>query len=143
MTQPSPSPDIRPARSVAELLAASPLFDAPVHPSHALDFLGREGHHLFLAYADGEPVGFISGVETTHPDKGPEMLLYELGVAPAHRRLGIGRALIEALAEVARERGCRGMWVGVEPGNRAALAAYRSAGAVNEGRFAMLGWELE
>ncbi|KPC85940.1 GNAT family acetyltransferase, partial [Streptomyces sp. NRRL WC-3753] len=116
-TRPSPPPDIRPARSVAELLTAGPLFDAPVHPSRALDLLEREGHHLFLAYATGEPVGFISGRETTHPDKGPEMLLYELGVAPAHRRLGIGRALIEALAEVARERGCRGMWVGVEPGN--------------------------
>ncbi|WP_436736910.1 hypothetical protein [Streptomyces sp. BBFR102] len=32
----------------AELLATGPLFDAPAHPSHALDFLEREGHHLFL-----------------------------------------------------------------------------------------------
>ncbi|MFD4301579.1 hypothetical protein ACFWRY_02570 [Streptomyces albidoflavus] len=59
MTRPSPPPDIRPARGVAELLTAGPLFDAPVHPSHALDLLEREGHHLFLAYATGEPVGFI------------------------------------------------------------------------------------
>lgn len=71
MTRLSPPPDIRPARSVAELLTAGPLFDAPVHPSRALDLLEREGHHLFLAYATGEPVGFISGRETTHPDKGP------------------------------------------------------------------------
>ncbi|MGA5294537.1 hypothetical protein ACPCKV_11585 [Streptomyces koyangensis] len=40
MTQPSPPPDIRPARSVPELLAASPLFAAPAHPSYALGPLG-------------------------------------------------------------------------------------------------------
>ncbi|MFD4987562.1 GNAT family N-acetyltransferase [Streptomyces sp. NPDC058374] len=139
---PPPAPEIRPARSVAELIAAEGLFDAPVRPAHALDFLEREGHHLLLAYAGEEAVGFVSGVETAHPDKGAEMLLYELGVAPAHRHRGIGRSLIEALTRVARDRGCHGMWVGVETGNTAALAAYRSAGAVNEGRFAMLGWEF-
>ncbi|KIX79182.1 hypothetical protein SF12_05890 [Streptomyces sp. MBRL 601] len=32
-----------PSSQVPELLAASPLFDAPVHPSHALDRLEREG----------------------------------------------------------------------------------------------------
>ncbi|NVI28713.1 GNAT family N-acetyltransferase [Streptomyces sp. CAI-17] len=93
MTRPSPPPDIRPARSVAELLTAGPLFDAPVHPSHALDLLEREGHHLFLAYATGEPVGFISGRETTHPDKGPETLLHGRGVAPACRSSGEGGAV--------------------------------------------------
>lgn len=90
MTRPSPPPDIRPARSVAELLAASALFDAPVHPSHALDLLEREGHHLFLAYATGEPVGFVSDMETTHSGKGSEMLLHERGVAPARGSSGEG-----------------------------------------------------
>ena len=66
----------------------------------------------------------MSGVETTHPDKGTEMFLYELAVASEHRRRGIGPALVEALAALARERGCYGMWVGTEPGNAAALATY-------------------
>jgi len=38
-------------------------------------------------------------------------------------------ALIGALRELARERGCHGMWVGVEPGSHAALANRRAAGA--------------
>ncbi len=33
----------------------------------------------------------VSGVELTHPDKGTEMFLYELGVAERFRGRGIGR----------------------------------------------------
>ena len=69
-----------------------------------------------------------------HPDKGVEMCLYELAVAEPYRRRGIGRALIERLAGLARERGCYDMWVGVDTDNEPALAAYRSAGARDDGR---------
>ncbi|WP_440572245.1 GNAT family N-acetyltransferase [Streptomyces sp. KR2] len=115
------------------------MFDAPVHPSHALDLLEREGHHLFLAYATGEPVGFISGRETTHPDKGPETLLYELGVASAHRRQGIGRVLIETLAEVARERDCRGMWVGGGDGEQGGAGGLPVGGGGGRGAVCDVG----
>ena len=40
-------------------------------------------------------MGFVSGVEVTHPDKGTEMFLYELAVDEPFRRRGIGRALVE------------------------------------------------
>jgi hypothetical protein len=47
-------------------------------------FLTDAGHHLSVAYGDDErPVGFVSGVELTHPDKGTEMFLYELGLDEA------------------------------------------------------------
>ncbi|MFD0329953.1 GNAT family N-acetyltransferase [Streptacidiphilus monticola] len=88
------------------------------------------------------PVGFVSGVEVTHPDKGTEMFLYELAVAEAHRRRGVGRALVEALAELARQRGCYGMWVLTDRGNPAALAAYRSAGAAEEEDCVLLNWSF-
>ncbi|MFE0100280.1 GNAT family N-acetyltransferase [Streptomyces sp. NPDC059009] len=135
---------ISPATTPAQLLAAGPLFDGPTRPEWAERFLAAPGHHLFLAYREESdiPVGFVSGVETIHPDKGTEMFLYELGVAETHRRHGVGRALVEALAALARELGCYGMWVGVDTGNEAALATYRSAGAKDEGRFAMLNWDL-
>ncbi|MFI7007029.1 GNAT family N-acetyltransferase [Streptomyces sp. NPDC050145] len=130
------------ATTVPEILAASPLFDAPARPEWAADFLATPGHHLFLAYEDATPVGFVSGVETLHPDKGREMFLYELAVAEGHRRRGTARALIRTLADLARERGCYGMWVGVDPDNAPALAAYRSAGGVSEGPCTVMAWSF-
>ncbi|KUN83369.1 GNAT family acetyltransferase [Streptomyces bungoensis] len=138
------SPDIRRATTVADLTAVEHLFDHPVRPEWAERFLTSAGHHLLLARAEGAggPVGFVSGVETVHPDKGAEMFLYELAVAEPYRRRGIGRALVERLAAVARERGCHGMWVAVDTGNDAALAAYRSAGGKGEGTCAVVAWDL-
>lgn len=77
-----------------------------------------------------------------HPDKGTEMCLYELAVDAAFRRRGIGRALTLALVDIARERGCYDLWVGVEGDDEAALATYRSAGAGNGERFTLLTWEF-
>ena len=126
------------------LLAGAALFDVPPIDLLAERFLSSEGHHLLFALDDaGEPVGFVSGIETTHPDKGTEMFLYELSVAEAHRRRGIGTALVESLAELARERGCYGMWVSTEADNTAALGAYRAAGAGPPEPFVMLEWSFE
>jgi len=42
---------------------------------------------LLIAYVEGEPAGFVSGTELSHPDKAqPEMFLNELGVEAAARR---------------------------------------------------------
>lgn len=113
------------------VFAAEYLFDGPVQELAARRFLESADHHLFLAFevAGTRPVGFVSGVEVTHPDKGTEMFLYELGVDEEFRRRGIGRQLVQALADLAVSRGCYGMWVGVDSDNVAAAATYRSAGA--------------
>ncbi|MEV6297879.1 GNAT family N-acetyltransferase [Actinoplanes sp. NPDC051861] len=129
--------------AAAEVHRAADLFDAPPIPVATDRFLADPTHHLLLAYDDANrPVGMISGVETTHPDKGTEMLVYELGVAPVARLQGIGAALVGALAEVAREKGCYGMWVATENDNKAALATYRRAGACEEMTFTLLSWDL-
>lgn len=137
-----PPAEIRRARAVTELLAAAPLFDTPPRPEVARDFLTAPGHHLYLAYADATPVGFVSGVETVHPDKGREMFLYELAVAEPYRRRGIARALIRTLADLAAELGCYDMWVAVDADNDVALSAYRSAGGTDEGVCAVLTWDF-
>jgi ribosomal protein S18 acetylase RimI-like enzyme len=82
-------------------------------------------------------------VQTTHPDKGTEMFLYELSVHPDHRNRGVGKALVGALAELARGRGCYGMWVGTEADNAAALATYRAAGSAPPEPSVTLSWEFE
>jgi ribosomal protein S18 acetylase RimI-like enzyme len=90
--------------------AAGRLFDAAPRADATRRFLASRDHHLLVAYdMAGTPVGFVSGVETTHPDKGTEMFLYELGVDGPVRRRGIGTALVRALAALARQRGCHGM----------------------------------
>ena len=87
-------------------------------------------------------VGMISGVETTHPDKGTEMFLYELGVAPSARKRGVATELVRALAALAETRGCYGMWVAVDVDNVAALATYRRAGAQDETACVVQSWDF-
>ncbi|MEZ4501833.1 MAG: GNAT family N-acetyltransferase [Dehalococcoidia bacterium] len=127
----------------ARVLAAAALFDETPLEDATAKFLDEPGHHLFVAYEDGVPAGFVSGVEMTHSDKGTEMFLYELGVDEAYRRRGIGRGLVEALAGLARERGCTGMWVLTDADNEAALATYRAAGSGAPSEQVMLEWDLE
>jgi aminoglycoside 3-N-acetyltransferase I len=125
------------------VLAAGDLFDELPEIEATRRFLGESNHHLLVAYdAGGTPVGFVSGVETTHPDKGTEMFLYELGVDEPARRHGVGRALVEALARLARDRGCYGMWTGADATNEAALATYRSAGGQSSKGTLILDWDL-
>jgi ribosomal protein S18 acetylase RimI-like enzyme len=112
--------------------AASHLFDGPPRPDATARFLAEDGHHLLVAYEADRAVGFVSGVEVTHPDKGTEMFLYELAVDEPSRRRGIGRALVERLAALARAGGCYGMWVVTDHGNAAARATYEGTGAVSE-----------
>lgn len=133
---------LRPGEEAA-VAAAEHLFDGPVDPAAAAPFLAEPGHHLLVAYdPDEQPVGFVSGVELTHPDKGTEMFLYELAVDEPTRRRGIGGALVEALAALARERGCYGMFVLTDDDNAAALATYRAAGGSEASRSVMIDWEL-
>ena len=116
----------------ALVAAASHLFDGPALPGATATFLTDDRHHLLVAYDGPRPVGFVSGVEVTHPDKGTEMFLYELGVDEPYRRRGIGRDLVGQLAAVARRAGCYGMWVVTDQDNEAARATYEGRDAVPE-----------
>jgi ribosomal protein S18 acetylase RimI-like enzyme len=126
-----------------DVVAASALFDSDVRHEWARRFLEDPSHHLCIAYEDGEPSGFVSGVELTHPDKGTEMFLYELGVGEAFRGRGIGTGLVKALADLAAEHGCYGMWVLTEPDNEAALRTYTTGGAASKEDAVLLEWRSD
>ncbi|MQS12387.1 GNAT family N-acetyltransferase [Streptomyces kaniharaensis] len=135
--------EIRRITDAADVHAAGHLFDAPPLPDATARFLADDRHHLLIAYTDdGTPAGMVTGVETTHPDKGTELFLYELGVDEPHRGHGIGRALIAALADLARERGCHAMWTVTEEDNPAARATYRAAGGDPEPRQVVYAWDF-
>jgi len=121
--------------------AAGLLFDAPVELEATRRLLGQGVNELLIAYVDGEPAGFVSATELSHPDQvRPELFLNELGVAEAYRGRGVGRALVERLWEVAGERGCRGMWVLTDEANAAANKVYAAAGGVRAGAQIMYAW---
>jgi len=130
------------AGDYALVLAAARLFDHEPKPDAIKRFLADPNHHLMVALAGGKPVGFVSGVELTHPDKGTEMFLYELAVDERHRRLGIATELVSALRDLARKRGCYDMWVLTDHDNAGALATYRKTGTDEESSHVMLTWSL-
>jgi ribosomal protein S18 acetylase RimI-like enzyme len=127
---------------VDRVAAAEALFDDAIDAQTSRSFLADDRHHLLVAYEGDAPAGFVSGVELLHPDKPrPEMFLYELGVDEAFRGRGIGRALVEALRELAWERGCHAMWVLTDEANQAATATYQAAGGSRESESVMFVWD--
>jgi ribosomal protein S18 acetylase RimI-like enzyme len=130
------------AEDAAAVKAAAHLFDGPPIDAAVDTFLASPAHHLLLAHGDDDAViGMISGVETTHPDKGTEMFLYELEVVPEARRAGVATALVDALAAIAKAHGCYGMWVGTEHDNVAARATYTKT-ATEEEAFVLFNWSF-
>lgn len=124
------------------LVANSHLFDHPVTLAGAADFLDRPGHLILLArQPGGAGIGFVSGVDMRHPDKPPEMFVYELGVDEGWRRRGVASALLVALRDEAVRRGCRGMWTGADADNGAALATYEAMGAEIDRESVFITWD--
>jgi ribosomal-protein-alanine N-acetyltransferase len=63
-----------------------------------------------------------------------EAEILTFSVAPARRRMGLGRALLQAATALLRAAGAKQLYLEVAEGNAAALALYHSFGAVPVGR---------
>ena len=88
---------------------------------------------VFVAEAtEGSLVGRLSVARDPHP---ASYHVADLGlmVAASHRRLGIGRALLERTVQWARENGVTKLELHVFPDNEPAIALYESFGFVREG----------
>lgn len=90
---------------------AAEVFDYPIDARSTGEFLADPRHHLAVAVEKGQVVGMASAVHYVHPDKPPELWVNEIGVAPTHRRKGIGRLVLEALLERGHSLGCQSAWV--------------------------------
>jgi GNAT superfamily N-acetyltransferase len=107
------------------------VFDDAVDPLMARAFLNDPRHHVAVAIDAGVVVGFASAVHYIHPDKVcPELWVNEVGVASTHRGHGLGKAVLRALFEVARERGCVEAWVLTDRDNSTAMGLYASVGGI-------------
>lgn len=111
---------------------ANDVFDHPVDGELAAEFLSNPHNHIAVFIEDGVIVGFASGIDYVHPDKRPQMWINEVGVAPSHQGRGIGRAVVSALIEHARERGCTEAWVLTDNENAAARGLYRAVGGTEQ-----------
>jgi ribosomal-protein-alanine N-acetyltransferase len=80
----------------------------------------------------GEILGY-AGVEVSA--LWGEMDVINIAVAPAHRRRGIGRLLLEHIVALCRRRGVPLLWLRVRASNRGAQRFYRRMGFRARGRF--------
>jgi len=109
---------------------APAVFDNPIDPQLAQEFLDDPRHHIVVAVEDGLVVGFASGVHYIHPDKPAELWINEVGLAATHRRRGLGRLLLNELLQLGRAARCRSAWVLTYRNNAAAMALYSSVGGI-------------
>jgi len=131
----SMAPTIRflgPADAAILANVAPEVFDNEVDPRWTAEFLADPRHHIAVALAGEQVIGMATAVHYLHPDKGPELWINEVGVAPAFRNQGIGKQLIALLLSRGRALGCTEAWLGTEESNIAARRLYAAVGGVEE-----------
>lgn len=101
-------------------------------------FSNRPAAEVLIGELDGSPVGFAlfyHNYSTFIGKKG--IYLEDLFVQPEHRGHGVGKALLENLAALARDRDCARMEWSVLDWNAPSIAFYSSLGAAP-----MKGWSV-
>jgi GNAT superfamily N-acetyltransferase len=98
------------ADAVFALLTQFAVSYQPQHAAfdqHYPRLLASQDADLLVACVDGRVVGYALGFRLlTLYANGPLLELQELMVNPQHRGTGLGRALVEAMVQRARETGC-------------------------------------
>ena len=86
----------------------------------------RLGHH-YLAARDGDELVGYAGLAFVAGPPHAEAEIHTIGVDPAHRRLGIGRELLQGVLDVADGAGAT-VFLEVRTDNDAARALYEAEG---------------
>jgi len=102
-------------------------------------FLARPENVLIVAEAEEGPAGYLVAYVLDRVDRRQTMVcLYEVGVSEAHRRRGIGRAMVEELRRLCREAGVMKVWVIASRSNQAAMRLYAGTGGREGGDDAVV-----
>jgi GNAT superfamily N-acetyltransferase len=94
------------------------------------DGLATPGHRLLVAQsADGEVVGHAwLGLSEPRTGSTETAWLYDIRVAPEHRRQGYAAQMLAALEALAKQAGAHSLGLNVFGPNRAAIALYTARG---------------
>lgn len=123
---------------------APEVFDNPIQPRLAAEFLADPRHHIVVALEGELIIGFASAVHYVHPDKSPQLWVNEVAVAPRHRRSGLAKRMLHALFDAGRAIGCSQAWVLTDRSNVAATRLYRALGGVTApGEVVMFEFQFE
>ncbi|MGE5145210.1 MAG: GNAT family N-acetyltransferase [Candidatus Eiseniibacteriota bacterium] len=111
--------------ALQEAVAIEPVWSV----ASVAELLASPGCLALVAAAEGAPIGFamlraVAG----------EAELLSIGVLPEARRRGLGRALVQAVADRAAGLGARVLHLEVADNNAPALGLYRSLGFLETGR---------
>ncbi len=123
------------------IAAASHLFDHPPTPDQTTAFLTSDRDYIWVAYTDGEAVGFASATILLHPDKPPHLFLQELGVDEDHRRRGVATKIMETAIAFAGEMDLLPLWLAAEADDDQANTFYRSLPDKTERGSIVYEWE--
>jgi aminoglycoside 3-N-acetyltransferase I len=102
---------------------------APPSDAYLERLLAKEHVVALVALIDGEVVGGLVAYELDKfEQQRSELYIYDLAVREDERRRGISTALIEALREIAAERGAWVVYVQADYGDDPAIALYTKLG---------------
>lgn len=104
----------------------------------------EDANAVVVVAEDGTELGgWAWGYRVPRPDGRYMFLLYDLEVTEAHRRKGVGRAMLQAMLELAAGLECFEMWLVTEADNHAAIGLYETAGGTRSDRGDVVySWEL-
>ena len=116
------------ARQLFEMWRCEDHVNAPPASDEAvLRLLSRDDFHVVAAICDGQVIGGLTGYELEmYTEDATELFIYEVGVQEAHRRQGVGRALIEFARNLCRSRGLSVLYVPAFSHDARAVAFYQS-----------------
>ncbi len=101
--------------------------------SGSLAFIADSATFTLGLYHDDQPMAISWGYRLRLPTGARSVLVHDIQVQEDHRQQGLGRQLLKAVLQLARDEGQHHVWGIVEADNAAAHALARSAGGLSAG----------
>ena len=101
----------------------------PPAPAYLRRLLAGDSFIALVAREDARVIGGLAAYELRKfEQERSEIYIYDLAVAPSHRRQGVATALIRELQRIGSRRGAYVMFVQADPPDAPAIALYSTLG---------------